>query len=401
MRVRRVTRSLVGVSLFLLGWGILTTSYDLIAVSVIPLLFLAVPYHVSVQVRSSMLSGGGTVGEEFEAELNLVAFGFGILKAMHELPECFELVEGSNAVACFVLGRSEIRIRYKARPMRRGRFKLDRVVVEAVHPFLAWRTSRVVGVDMELEVRQRLRRITRVESARGVARSPMPGVDVSRIGVPGTDFREIREYMPGDPMKFVNWKATARRGKLMVNQYEVEGKKAVWIFLDANPYMTFGKSVRNYLECGIEIANALAYYYISRGHKVGLYVIGHGISLYPDVGKRQFKRISEVLMKVEAGEESVDHAFENCKKMLAVYRPLVILITRPEYSRPSRVVSEIVKARIPVQVIALRGSVDGDDLAVTLFEILRKSSLRGLRRVDLIEWDVEKPVKRLVVRVVR
>ncbi len=401
MKVRKVTRSLVSVALFLLGWGIITTSYELIAVSAIPLLFLAIPYHVSTQVDYAKLSGGDHIGEELEAEIKLKAIGFGILKVMHELPDHFELVEGANAVAAFVLGRADVIIRYRARPMRRGHYRLDRIILEIEHPFLAWKKVDELRVDLELDVKQKLRKITKVETLRGVARSPMPDVDISKIGVPGTDFREIRDYVAGDPMKFVNWKATARRGKLMVNQYEVEGKKAVWIFLDANPYMTFGKSVRNYLECGIEIANALAYYFISRGHKVGLYVIGHGIILYPDVGKRQFKRISEELMRTEVGEESVDHAFENCKKLLAIYKPLIILITRPEYSKPSRFVSEAMKAKILVQVIALKGAVEGDEFALTLFEILRRSAFKSLRRANLIEWDIEKPVRQLMAKVVR
>ncbi len=400
MKARKVTYSLASTALFLLGLGILTTSYELVAVSIIPLLFLAVPYHVSAKVDYAKLSGGNHIGEEFEAEVKLVATGFGILKAMHELPNHFELVEGANAVATFVLGRSDVIIRYKARPMRRGKYRLDRIVLEIEHPFLAWERYKELKVDLELEVKQRLRRITKVETIRGVARSPMPDIDISRIGVPGTDFREIRDYVAGDPMKFVNWKATARRNKLMVNQYEVEGKKAVWIFVDSNTYMTFGKTIRNYLECAIEIANALAYYFTSRGHKVGLYVIGHGICLYPDVGKRQFKRISEELMRIEAGEESVDQAFENCKKLLSIYKPLIILITRPEYSKPTRFVSEAIKAKIPIQIIALKGAVEGDEFALTLFEILRRSSLKSLRRANMIEWDIDKPIRQLMVRVV-
>ncbi len=400
MKVRAVTRSLVCASLLMLTWGILITSYELVAVSFIPLLFLAVPYRVSCSVVEAKISGDCYVGEEFRVDIRLRALGFGILKAMHELPEHFEVVEGQNAVARFVLGGEDVRISYVARPMRRGKYDLSRIVLEMEHPFLAWKTLEELRANLEIEVRQRLRRITRIDTVRGVARSPIPDVDLSKIGVPGTDFREIRDYVPGDPMRFVNWKATARRGKLMVNQYEVEGKKAVWIFLDANDYMTYGKSVRNYLECGIEITNALAYHFISRGHKVGLTIVGNGVVLYPDVGKRQFKRIGEELMRVEAGKEDLKRAFENCKKMISIYKPLLIIITRPEYSNPMDVVSEGMRARIPVQIIALKGKVEGDDFAVRLFELLRRSAIGRLRRVNVIEWDVEKPVRRLIARVV-
>ncbi len=397
MKVREITYTLISVTAFLIGFGIITTSYEVIAVSVAPLLFLIVPYHVSVRVKDAKISGGGFVGDVFSVRIVMEASGFGIVKAMHRIPEHF-VVEGKNVTASFVLGKNELVISYRARPMRRGKYELKEIVLEVEHPFLAWRSVRMMEVELELEVRQKLGKITKVETLRGVAKSPMPDIDVAKIGVPGTDFREIRDYVPGDPMKFVNWKATARRGKLMVNQYEVEGKKAVWIFLDANSYMAFGRSVRNYLECGIEIANALAYYFISRGHKVGLYVLGHGICLHPDVGRRQFKRIGEEFMRLEIGRESLEEAFEKCKKLLAIYKPLVILVTRPEYSNPKRFFSEIVKLGIPIQIIALKGKMEGDEFAVKLFEVMRRSALRGLRNV--IEWDIERPITKLIARVV-
>ncbi len=401
MKVSPVAKALLSTTLFLLMLGILTTSPDLIAVSGVPIIFLIVPHYVKVSVVSASIEGGEYVGEEFTTEIVMKAVGFGIVKAMHKLPEHFELIDGSNAVSTFVMGSNIFRIRYKARPMRRGKYELRKVRLEIVHPFMTWKKGDAVEVDLELDVMQKLRRLTKVETVRGIARSPTPDVDVSKIGVPGTDFREIRDYVPGDPMRFVNWKATARRGKLMVNQYEVEGKKAVWIFLDANEYMTYGKSVRNYLECGIEISNALAYYFTSRGHKVGLTIAGNGVMLYPDVGKRQLKRISEELMRLEAGKENLERAFENCKKLIAIYKPLVILITRPEYSNPSRIVSELIKMGIPMQVIALKGAVEGDDFAIGLFEIMRRSSMRGLRRANLIEWDIERPVRKLMLRVIK
>jgi uncharacterized protein (DUF58 family) len=401
VKVREVTSALIKTSLFLLGFGIVTTSFELIAVSAIPLIFLAIPYGISAKVRDVRYSGGQYVGETFEVEIKLDVVGFGILKAMHKLPDHFELIDGSNAVAGFVLGKSEFVIRYRANPTKRGVYRLDKVVAEFEHPFFAWKSVKELEIDLELEVKQKLRRITKVEAIRGIARSPMPDIDVSRIGVPGTDFREVREYVAGDPVRFINWKATARSGKLMVNQYEVEGKKAVWIFVDTNAYMTYGESIRNFLEVAIEIANSLAYYFTSRGHKVGLYVIGHSMNLYPDVGKRQFRRISDKLTMIEAGNESLEHALENSKKLLAIYKPLVILITRVEYSKPAKFVSELIKMKIPVQIIALKSKMDGDEFALRLFELLRRSALRSVRKARVMEWNIEKPVRNLIVEVAR
>ena len=79
-------------------------------------------------------------------------------------------------------------------------------------------------------------------------------------------------------MKFINWKATARTGSLKVNVYEVEGKRTIWLFVDVNMYM------ENVLDFLIDLTASLAYHFAHRSHKMGMYLIGSGDILYPDVG---------------------------------------------------------------------------------------------------------------------
>ena len=54
----------------------------------------------------------------------------------------------------------------------------------------------------------------------------------------GTDFESFREYQPGDPFRLVDWKASARRGRTMVAQYEVERSQQVVVALDCGRVMT-------------------------------------------------------------------------------------------------------------------------------------------------------------------
>ncbi len=49
-----------------------------------------------------------------------------------------------------------------------------------------------------------------------------------------TEFSELREYQPGDPLKRVAWKASAHRGQLLVRKYEVEEREFVWFVIDAS-----------------------------------------------------------------------------------------------------------------------------------------------------------------------
>lgn len=409
MKVRKSTAILLETSIFLLVTGIVLTSYELVALSAFPLILLVLPHiPVKVEVINSTIEGGRYVGEPFSVRIVLKTRGFGLLKVQHVLPEHFEIAEGSNAIADFVIGGKTIHLDYRAIPTKRGFYRLDRIVFESENPLLTGRKHQgEVKTEIELEVRHKIQKILKVGVVRGIAKSPMPDVDISKIGVPGTDFREIREYVPGDPVKFINWKATARKNSLMVNQYEVEGKKAVWIFLDANNYMAHGTTIKNFLEAAIEAANSLAYYYTSRGYKVGLYVVGHGHIIYPDVGKRQFRRISETLMRVDVSDksESLDQAIEACKGFLINYKPLMIFITRVEYSKPVHTVlraSRMSKRkRLPVEVIALkkRSDEEYDEFAILVMNALRNSILSRLRaRVKVIDWDIDHPLSKVLLK---
>ncbi|AEA47157.1 DUF58 domain-containing protein [Archaeoglobus veneficus] len=392
--MRKSSANLIRTSLLLLALGILLTSKTLLSLSIIPLIFLAIPFGVRLRVLSAECDEQTFVGDTFAVTISVEARGFGVVRVRHTLPEHFELFEGSNVLEDFVVGRKVMRISYRATATRRGVYRLDKLEYEVESPLLTFVKRGEVEIDVGVEVKHRVPKIKKIGTIRGKAKSPIPDIDIARIGVPGTDFREIREYMPGDALKFVNWKASARRGKLMVNQYEVEGKKAVWIFVDANPYMLHGTTVRNYLEAAIEVANAMAYYYASRSHKVGLYVVGERRTIYPDVGGRQFRRISRALLEIEGGVEAIDEAIEACKKFILLYKPLVILITRVERSRPEKLLR--LYRIVPVQVITLKGLETG--FSGTVLSAVRRSYVYRLRACgSCVELDVNRPVSSLFI----
>jgi len=406
MKVRKITLILIKTSLFLAISGILLLSYELVALSFFPVIFLLIPYiPCKLYPLNSFIEGGKYVNEAFKVRINLNAKGFGLIKVQHPLPEFFEIIEGTNTVQTLVFGKKLIQISYTAIPSKRGVYELNKITYQTENPLMTGKKLyREVSVDVHLEVKQRIQKILKVGNIRGIAKSPTPDVDISRIGVPGTDFREIKEYTPGDAMKFVNWKATARKNSLMVNKYEVEGKKAVWIFLDANRYMGYGTEIKNFLEAAIEVANSLVYYYTSRGYRVGMYIVGHAQRIYPDTGKRQFRRISDELMKLEVSEEieSLEKAMESSKGFLITYKPLVIFITRVEYSKPLKAILKVSKIskrkRLPVEVIALRKD-EEIDLPTAVMSALHSSIIARIRsRARVIDWNIDQPISAVLLK---
>ncbi len=82
-----------------------------------------------------------------------------------------------------------------ARSLRRGVFSLNELYVEKEHPFFVTKSHEKFELDIRIEIKQKLRRIVRIEMARTVAKLQLPDVDISRIGFPDTNFREIKEYV--------------------------------------------------------------------------------------------------------------------------------------------------------------------------------------------------------------
>lgn len=93
---------------------------------------------------------------------------------------------------------------------------------------------------------------------------------VRRRGL-GSEFESLREYAAGDPFRAVDWKATARRGKMMVAQYEVERSQHIVLAVDAGRLMSARLGDRRKLDYAVSAALAIAAIAQSAADRVGLH----------------------------------------------------------------------------------------------------------------------------------
>lgn len=138
----------------------------------------------------------------------------------------------------------------------------------------------------------------------------------------------VRPYVPGDPLRRIHWPTTARRGQLIVKEFEQDPQAEVWIFLDAQEavqaeaaYEAPGMPIESLLfarrpklslppstfEYEISIAASLSSYFISQRRSVGMVARGRGYTMLPsDRSERQRTKILETLAFMEGrGEQSV------------------------------------------------------------------------------------------------
>ena len=269
--------------------------------------------------------------------------GIGPLYVYDRLPPEAEVTRGNNLRVIWKRpGARTYDLSYQVSWPKRGVYTLEETVWEAEAPLgLHHRTHGSAGPPLEVSVVHQTEAIRRVKEIRGRAHSRTPWEDVALVGVSGTDFTEVRPYTPGDPTRWINWKASARSSDsanpLLVNQHEPEGRRAVWIFLDGADYMDVGSTLSALVDRAAEAAGSIAQYYLTRGYTLGAYIYNSQSDILPpEVGQKQFRRLTNMLTRFKPGQADQDllEAVESCKGFLFRLQPEVYAITRLDVHYP-------------------------------------------------------------------
>ncbi len=94
----------------------------------------------------------------------------------------------------------------------------------------------------------------------------------ARFAGEGDELRELRDHVPGDPFKRIAWRASARRGRLLVREMEREEREIVWLVVDASVELWAGEKGRAPLDLVVEEVASVAARHLRRGDRVGLVV---------------------------------------------------------------------------------------------------------------------------------
>jgi uncharacterized protein (DUF58 family) len=117
---------------------------------------------------------------------------------------------------------------WKWTALRRGLYRIDAVYLEALSPWGMWQVRRKDAAAMEIRVYPNLRRDDDLKALRqGVSGAH----SVRQVGR-GREFEKLREYMPGDGLDEIHWKATARRGRPITKVFQVERTQEVYVIID-------------------------------------------------------------------------------------------------------------------------------------------------------------------------
>jgi uncharacterized protein (DUF58 family) len=121
-----------------------------------------------------------------------------------------------------------------------------------------------------------------LRTARQPAHAPYSGSRLSRLRGRGVDFAEVRSYQPGDDVRSIDWRVTARKAKPHTKVYREERERPTLIVVDQSRTMFFGSRVRMKSVAAAECAALLAWHAVDGGDRVG------GV-VYDDTGEYAFK----------------------------------------------------------------------------------------------------------------
>ena len=134
--------------------------------------------------------------------------------------------------------RSVLNCRYNVRPRARGFLSMGAIHLRTRSPWgLMWRRTRVDALDT-VQVQPGVRDLLRDRSGHAIRRKlRTPGPRRNRQWGDGREFESLRDYAQGDDPRAIDWKASAKRRKYVVRNYEAERSQNIILAIDAGRHM--------------------------------------------------------------------------------------------------------------------------------------------------------------------
>jgi uncharacterized protein (DUF58 family) len=148
----------------------------------------------------------------------------------------------------------------------------------------------------------------------------------------GRDFETLRDYLDGDDLRDVCWKASARRGALITKQYQTERSQAVWLLIDAGRLLQARVGGYTKLDYATATALAMSQLALASGDRVGLLAYGRETQqlIAPRRGGGQLRQILDALALVRGEAAEADHLRATVTlNRLQPRRSLVLWLTDP------------------------------------------------------------------------
>ena len=200
------------------------------------------------------------------------------------------------------------RLSYTTTPLGRGDFRFGNLHLRAVSRLrLSW-WQRTVPAAADVRVYPDVQQVGKWEALARRGRLQDLGLR-TRMRGEGTDFESLREYVPDDSFRHIDWKATARRGSPITRQFQIERNQMLIILLDSGRMMAAPAGELTRLDLSVNAAVMLAHVAAALGDSVGLLTFSDRLKSFvpPGKGREQTRRILEELYALQADPVESDY----------------------------------------------------------------------------------------------
>ena len=210
----------------------------------------------------------------------------------------------------------------------RGSYLFGGIKVQAMDYFGVRPSRQQVQVRSELFIFPPLTRLKYIKIRTRRTRV-YSGTIPARLGGPGVEFFGLREYQPGDPPRWINWRASARHSEgLYANEFQQERVADVGIVLDGREKTNHFPGERSLFEHSVLAAASLADAFLSQGNRVSLLHYGRYLDwTLPAYGKVQRERILHALAHAQTGGSPVFSGLEHIPVRLFPAHSQVVLVS--------------------------------------------------------------------------
>jgi len=399
----------VATSMAFLFLGVLLRSWQVLVLSLPPLLFLAVgtiaaPPRPLLTAQRVVSRDRLQVGSELQIDLTLRNDGpnLDLLEVVDLLPPEFRLESGTNQAVVPLAPGETFAFSCIVRPALKGEYSLGPVRARAIDPLGLGAEDATVPVTTRVLVAPPLEDMRHVRFAPRRTRPWFGQIPSKRPGL-GSEFWAVREYASGDELRRINWKATARLDRPLTNEYVGERSGDVVIVLDARQESFVGTRLDNPVEHGVRAALGIADHVLSARNRAGLVVARNVLDrVLPAFGRKQLFRILEALVRVGTGGQ---WPFSHVARIVSRYFPTdahVVLISpladftalQATIGLKAQGYDVLVVSPSPLDIQrALVPKSDAQNLAYRILREERANLLLQLRRVsEVVDWDPRTPL---------
>ncbi len=275
--------AVAGGAIFLTLAGLIRLNYLFISAGLVMLTFVVISSFLDVWMPNVKIRRETTSDNIFEDGTMSVKFiikntglGIGFVEIYDSLPPQARIIKGSNYTLLYMKPWQEVSFEYSLKLPLRGHYHLGPVKMRVKDAFDLFYNERLEESIHSFSV---FPQVEVLENQVITSRSPklLSGAMPLNVIGTGTEFYSLREFVPGDSLRSVNWKALAKKGKMMVNETVREDVMDVILLVDAREVSAVGGGKDTPLEMSCRAAATYAKQLLDERNNVALMVYGDSI----------------------------------------------------------------------------------------------------------------------------